>query len=272
MREFDATIFTIATGKYLDYFALQLPQIAKHYAPGRSVQVIVATDRKDRLPVSEDARIAVQFVESPAYGWPEITLLRYEQILAHKDLIKGGTLMWLDTDMEFLSDIPLEVIAGKGDAPNYARHPGFVWSSSKASWFNPIVLARQVAPWVRGYCLGQRGAGTWETNSTSKAYVPANNRRTYAHGAVWGGVTELVLEMVELLAKRTREDYEVGKVAVWHDESHLNWYVANYKVNAYPLGFSAWKKTWQYDATNSFFNSLDKSELDAKLAGQANSQ
>lgn len=272
MREYDATIFTIATGKYLDYFAIQLPQIAKHYAPGRTVQVIVATDRIDQLPVSSDPRVTTQYVTSPAYGWPEITLLRYEQIQAHKHLIKGQTLMWLDTDMEFLSDIPFEVIVGNGDAPNFARHPGFVWSTAKASWLNPIGLARQLAPWLRALFLGQRGAGTWETRRASKAYVPAKNRRTYAHGAVWGGVTELVLEMVELLAKRTREDYEVGTVAVWHDESHLNWYVANYKANAYPLGLSAWKKTWQYDARFSFFNSLDKSELDAKLVGQVNSQ
>lgn len=272
MRDYDATIFTIATGKYLDYFALQLPQIVKHYAPGRRVQIIVATDRMDRLPVSEDPRVKVQFVTSPAYGWPEITLLRYEQILAHRALIKGETLMWLDTDMEFLSDIPFEVIAGKGDAPNYARHPGFVWSASKATWLNPLVLARQITPWVKSFSLGQRGAGTWETRESSKAYVPAKKRRTYAHGAVWGGVTTLVLEMVEVLAKRTRDDYEAGKVAVWHDESHLNWFVANHKVNAYPLGFSAWKKTWQFDSSSSFFNSLDKSELDAQLVIKVNSK
>jgi hypothetical protein len=268
MRDYDATIFTIATGKYLDYFALQLPQIQKHYAPGRTVQVIVATDRTEQLPSSTDPRVTVEFIASPAYGWPEITLLRYEQIQTHKRLIKGQTLMWLDTDMEFLADIPFELIAGKGDAPNFARHPGFVWSASKTNWINPIALTRQVAPWIKGFCMGQRGAGTWETSRASKAYVPAKNRRTYAHGAVWGGVTELVLEMVELLAQRTRDDYEVGKVAVWHDESHLNWYVANHKVNAYPLGFSAWKSTWQYQAPSSFLNSLDKTALDAQLVGR----
>lgn len=272
MRATDATIFTIATGKYLDYFELQLDQISKFYAPGKTLQIIVATDRPEPRPKSADARITIDYVESPSYGWPEITLLRYEQILKYKAKILGRTLMWLDTDMEFLTHVPYEIIIGLGDAPNFARHPGFVWSTSRASWFNPFKLARQVAPWFKAISLGQRGAGTWETSRESRAFVPARKRRTYAHGAVWGGRTELVLEMVEILALRTRQDSEVGKVAVWHDESHLNWYVANYKANAYPLGFSAWKKTWQYDASFSFFNSLDKSELDAKLVGQVNSQ
>ena len=72
--------------------------------------------------------------------------------------------------------------------------------------------------------------------------------------------------MVELLATRTRYDYELGRVAVWHDESHLNWYVANHKANAYPLEFSAWKAAWQFEAARSFLNSLDKAQLDERLS------
>ncbi len=272
MRATDATIFTIATGKYLDYFDLQLDQISKFYAPGKTVQIIVATDRPEPRPQSADPRITIEYVESPSYGWPEITLLRYEQILKNKAKIKGITFMWLDTDMEFLREIPYEIIVGLGDAPNFARHPGFVWSTSKASWLNPIKLARQLTPWLKAISHGQFGAGTWETSRESKAYVPARKRRTYAHGAVWGGLTDLVLEMVEVLAHRTRQDYELGKVAVWHDESHLNWYVANQKMNAYPVGFSAWKSAWQFQPTSAFLNSLDKIDLDSQLAGQVNSK
>lgn len=265
MRDYDATIFTIATGKYLDYFALQLPQIAKHYAPGKTVQIIVATDRKNFRPLPEDTRLSVEYVGSPSYTWPEITLLRYEQILANRKLIRGRTLMWLDTDMEFLNDVNHELIVGSGDSINYALHPGFVWSSSKANWLNPFELMRQSAPWFLAWLKGQKGPGTWETNKTSQAFVPVRKRMNYAHGAVWGGLTEHVMELVEVLATRTRDDYERGIVAVWHDESHLNWYVANRNAKPFPLGFSAWKKAWQFDESSSFFNSLDKSELDAQL-------
>ena len=265
MREIDATIFTIATGKYLAYFALQLEQIEKHYAPGKNLQVIVATDQLEKLPASKDPRVKLEYVTSPSYSWPEITLLRYEQILANKDRILGETLMWLDTDMALLQDIPFELIRGNGLTPNLAKQPGFVWAGRKADWTNPWKLGLQLLPWVRAWLRLQPTAGTWETRKLSNAYVPRMKRRTYVHGAVWGGGTSQVLKMVEVLASRTREDYEKNVVALWHDESHLNWFAANQPVQLYPDQFSAWRNAWQFDEPSAYLESLDKAAMDSMI-------
>ena len=40
-------------------------------------------------------------------------------------------------------------------------------------------------------------------------------------------------------AKRVRADLRQGQIALWHDESHLNWYLAQHPCHALPTSY-AW--------------------------------
>ena len=66
----------------------------------------------------------------------------------------------------------------------------------------------------------------FETREESFAFVHEKDRRMYVQGAFYGGKTDYFLQMVDFLNKRTEEDLERGRIAVWHDESFLNAYVA----------------------------------------------
>ena len=96
------TVFTIATGKYFDYFLMQLKGYEKHISSQVDLQVVVATDRNvDELNVRDSALLnglgfAVKIVSQAQLEWPEITLFRYEIILQNFHLIQGDYILWVD--------------------------------------------------------------------------------------------------------------------------------------------------------------------------------
>lgn len=56
------------------------------------------------------------------------------------------------------------------------------------------------------------------------AFIPMGVGRDYVTGAVNGGETEAYLKFCHLLDKRINQDLAKGVIALWHDESHINWY------------------------------------------------
>jgi hypothetical protein len=74
---------------------------------------------------------------------------------------------------------------------------------------------------------GKNPLGAWEDNDQSCAYVMVKQRRDYVCGGAWFGWTDRVLQMSGVLAVRTDEDLANNLVARWHDESHINWYLAH---------------------------------------------
>ena len=71
------------------------------------------------------------------------------------------------------------------------------------------------------------GLGTWERNELSRAFVPRSLRKNYVCGGAWLGKNSEILNLCKILSSRINEDLGQNIVAVFHDESHLNWYQAN---------------------------------------------
>lgn len=65
----------------------------------------------------------------------------------------------------------------------------------------------------------------YERDCKSTAYVPLNEGKMYVLGAINGGSASTYLSMIETLKENIDIDLQNNFVAVWHDESHLNWYV-----------------------------------------------
>lgn len=70
---------------------------------------------------------------------------------------------------------------------------------------------------------------TYDRNPKCLAYIPYGSGSFYFWGGANGGEASEYIKMCEILADRIRKDYENGVIALWHDESHLNKYMYEYK-------------------------------------------
>lgn len=256
----ELTIFTIATNQYFDYLMSNLEGLSKARSGFGATQLIVATNAANPRHLKA-GNLDIQIVEIGDLGWPDVTLLRYESLLRWAPSIRGRYLMWLDADMDVIRPIDVEALVGPSRAVCLAVHPGFHNTPLPKTTSLSVKLVHALQT-LRFRISGQRARGTWETRKTSKAYVPSKLRQQYVHGAVWLGHRSPILKMAETLSKRTREDLNNGIVAVWHDESHLNWF---YSLNRdlcqlLPQHFSAWDKSPWFDESLSWILSVDKSQ------------
>lgn len=197
-------------------------------------QWIVFTDKGESINPELISRLgsSLLVVKIEHQKWPFPTLLRYEFLLSVSKQVQGRTVMHLDADMLFLRDLNLsaieKVLGTKGIV--FISHPGYYRPSgiNKFKFYlkNPKFVPRDVKTRAR-----YGGLGTWELNQLSKAHVPRSLRKNYVCGGVWLGKNVEILKLCEILSSRINEDLAQNIVAVFHDESHLNWYQANYSFS-----------------------------------------
>jgi len=124
-------------------------------------------------------------------AWPNITLKRFEYICNTDFDI--DYLYYLDADSLIVNNIGEEIL---GDMVG-TLHQGYV----------------------------NRGWKPFDQNQNSTAYVENGD---YYTGCFWGGKIDKIKTMSEILKNNINKDSEIGYVARWHDESHLNWYFNKY--------------------------------------------
>ncbi len=226
----DVVVLTVATNLYIDYWKQMVQSAEQHLAPGSDLTFYVFTDQPDEARQFGNTLIRSNVVPIviPSLGWPEATLLRYELFRDSWHLIMGEVVIHLDADMLFVSDTylnpdPAEWLGGIA----LVRHPGFrrprFSRLPKLYLAAPLLLVWDLKRWLR---LG--GLGDWEVSQDSLAYVPRKRRHTYVCGGTWMGLREPLGVMINELADRTRRDLQRGVVAIWHDESHLNWFASTH--------------------------------------------
>ena len=76
---------------------------------------------------------------------------------------------------------------------------------------------------------------TYDRNPKCRAYIPYNCGRDYVSGGLNGGTAAAFLAMSRELDRRTDADLANGQMALWHDESHLNRYIAEQDPASYRL-------------------------------------
>ncbi len=234
-KQYDLAIFSVATDRYINYWSAMVDSYLKTNDSKFKVQWIVCTDKDEHIEPDLMSRLgdSLVVIKVAHENWPLPTLRRYHYLLSISDQISGRLVMHLDADMLFVSqvDFPkIESVLGiKGVA--LVKHPGFFRPTGvrKIKFYltNPKDLARDCRTLLR---FG--GLGSWERNRISRAFVPRSERSVYVCGGTWLGRKEEILKLCKELTARIDVDLEAGIMAVFHDESHLNWYQAK---NQLPL-------------------------------------
>ncbi len=223
-------VFSIATNRYADYWMAMARTADVHLFRGHEVVLTAFTDRPADVRAFEQdlERIRVNAIPVASMGWPEAPLRKFRAVLEYAQELPQDVLMHLDADMR------VQEGAGEGLAPSawaaglaLVRHPGYrrpPGSEHTRLYVNhPTLAARDLYRLVV-----EGGLGTWERSQRSTAFVPRNARKVYVCGATWLGRRQALLDMAQLLADRTQVDVARRVIATWHDESHLNWYVAHH--------------------------------------------
>ena len=160
----------------------------------RSVQKYL--NNSDIFIFTDESRNDVKCFRAENAEWPFVTLKRFETLRQiYKLVSEYDLILYLDADMEIVSDIPdsvFELLSSR-----------FIGVSHPANFIH-------------------RDFWPVETNNSSTAYLNPEKVGTYGQGCLWGATSGSFEEMNETLRENVQKDIDNGLVAVWHDESHLN--------------------------------------------------
>ena len=224
---YDLTIFSVATDRYIKYWSAMVDSYLKTNGPSVKIQWVVFTDKAEQIDPDLISKLGNSLLISriPHQEWPFPTLLRYQFLTSIADQVLGRTVMHLDADMLFVSEIDFAKLEGSLEQKGVAlvQHPGYFRPVGTKKLMFYVKNLRYFARDFKTY-LRFGGLGTWERNKKSKAFVPRFLRNNYVCGGTWLGRRDEIITLCEELSTRINEDFARGIVAIFHDESHLNWY------------------------------------------------
>jgi len=189
------TFLILGTNGYLPLAVRLVKKIRHHYKGSMPIDIVVATNHQLNKYVPDDMARHYQCSHS---DWVEATNSKYE---IAKTIFAGEYLYYLDADTNIKKD--------------FTEHD------------------------ILGYIVGGQHFGdldwmkddkAFDRNPASTAYVPfdTDKPQMYYLGAFWGGKTNLVRNVIDVLLRWQGENRSKGIEPVWNDESYLNKYFHEY--------------------------------------------
>lgn len=173
--------------------AFFLPDFHKHYYVFTDAEEIITDPNKRIIKVFQQK-----------LGWPYDTLFRFKMFDSIRDLLLNHDyIFFLNANIRFLQTVGNEILPDNQERLMCVLHPGF---------YNK-----------------ERKEFTYETDRESTAYIPANKGEHYFMGGFNGGVSSDYLKLIATLKNNIETDLINNKIAIWHDESHLNAYLLEKK-------------------------------------------
>lgn len=189
-------LLLIATGKYDCFLQQILDSANEHFMQGFDVTAYVFTD-KTNLDL-KSGRIQIRRLEVEHKPFPYATLYRYRHFMRYEAVLRESDyLFYSDVDMRFVDSVGVEIIPNESGL-TVVQHPGY-W---KGGWGSP------------------------NNSRQSTSYLPPSLRKHYFCGGFNGGTSEAFLKMASELEYNITMDERRGVMAEYHDETHLNHYLA----------------------------------------------
>lgn len=200
-------ILYICTGDYIIFWRNFYLSMEQYFLKGHEVHYFVFTDAQEVF--GEDTNSRIHKIYQEHLWWPNSTLMRFHIFLRQQDnLRKMDYLFFFNANLEVFGVIWDEFLPMQ-EWLLFCQHPGFYNKSVKDF--------------------------TYERRGVSEAYIPSGMGKIYVAGGLNGWKTNIFLEMCENIKQKIDLDNTKGIIALWHDESHINRYVANLGDNAYKI-------------------------------------
>ncbi|XP_053330070.1 N-acetyllactosaminide alpha-1,3-galactosyltransferase-like [Spea bombifrons] len=191
-----------AIGKYLPRYLLPfLLSADRHFMPGLPCVVYVVTDRPSAVPALRlRPGLTLTVLRAPSRKrWQDISMMRMKDL---QDLVfplakdQVDYMFCMDVDQIFTSRYGAETL---GDL---------------------------VAQLHSGFYLNGRDSYPFEQDPRSAAFLPHEKSHYYYHAATFGGTVPHLVNLTSSCLRGILEDRDRHLEALWHDESHLNRYLA----------------------------------------------
>lgn len=190
-------VISINIGDYSIFWEGFYDSAERNFIPEVKKDYYVFSDKGGFIGTQEGN---VEVIHQADMGWPSNTMRRFELFCGIKGKMKGyDYIFFANANTEFVYPLRMDFIDCQ---------------------------KRLIAVEHPGYHFAGRDGKPFENRIGSRAYVGVEDRRVYVQGAFYGGKADAFIEMANELAAAVNEDIGNGIVAVWHDESFLNAYVA----------------------------------------------
>lgn len=206
-------VLYICTGKYGTFWDEFYASASRHLFPENQKHYFVFTDRKDIIV--DDVTV---IYKEPS-GFPMDSLLRFEMfLLLEKNLEEFDYVFFFNSNMTFITDVGAELLPPKGTELVGVIHPGYF---CRLPLFYP-----------------------YERNRMSKAFIAVSKgEMSYYGGGLIGGSSKAFIQLSRTCASWIRSDLDIGIIARFHDESHLNKYFSDRKIHQLDPGY-AFPEDW----------------------------
>ena len=203
-------ILYICTGKYTVFWPDFYRTFREKFLPESDKTFFVFTDAPS---IEGDGAPDVRRIYQKALDWPYSSLLRFKMFAGQAAALeKMDYLFFANANLvcrETVTEAEFLPRPDRGERLLVVQQPGF-WDKK------PIFY-------------------TYDRNPKCRAYIPYNCGRDYVSGGLNGGTAAAFLAMSRELDRRTDADLADGQMALWHDESHLNRYIAEQDPASYRL-------------------------------------
>lgn len=203
-------ILYICTGKYTVFWPDFYRTFREKFLPESDKTFFVFTDAPS---IEGDGAPDVHRIYQKALDWPYSSLLRFKMFAGQAEALgKMDYLFFANANLvcrETVTEAEFLPRPDRGERLLVVQQPGF-WDKK------PIFY-------------------TYDRNPKCRAYIPYNCGRDYVSGGLNGGTAAAFLAMSRELDRRTDADLADGQMALWHDESHLNRYIAEQDPASYRL-------------------------------------
>jgi hypothetical protein len=188
-------VYGIFIGTYKCLYKGWIDNISRMFFPDTEKKFYIVTD-DPKLPVYNDNTFI--FV-TESIGWPYETLYRFKYFLNFRacDVFASDIIYFVNANGRFKILVSNDVMPTDTNYV-FTKHHGYL----NKSYANM----------------------SFEKNPISTAYVVPHANLVYYGGGFYGATTINFMQMCRILDLRITEDEKNGYIAVWHDESHLNWY------------------------------------------------
>lgn len=194
-------ILYICTGNYTIFWK-DFYETAQHFLlQGYNKEYFVFTDAGE-MAYEENENVHRVFQEKTS--WPYSTLLRFHIFLKAEDLLKKmDYIFFFNANMKIVSIITPDELLPDPDKENgltAVLHSGYYKANSNQFPYE-------------------------KKQKQSLAYM--ENGSHYYQGCLNGGTKDAYLNLIKQLKQNIQTDLDNNIIAIWHDESHLNKYLAD---------------------------------------------